>query len=156
VLFRSEMQAVLGLMDLTRRWPLADREPIRHWAKGRVMLLGDAAHATLQSLAQGAGMAIEDAVYLAALLDVAKGNIGSAFSQFQRDRVVRTSRVQLESRLLWDVYHAEDDMVRDVRRQQYRERTAEDYYRCLNWLWKPIEMPTRLEAATRDLADTRG
>ena len=35
-----EMQAVLGLMDLTRRWPLADREPIRHWAKGRVMLLG--------------------------------------------------------------------------------------------------------------------
>jgi 3-hydroxybenzoate 6-monooxygenase len=151
-----EMQAVLGLMDLTRRWPLADREPIRHWAKGRVTLLGDAAHATLQSLAQGAGMAIEDAVYLAALLDVAKGDVESTFSQFQRDRVVRTSRVQLESRLLWDVYHAEGDIVRDVRRQQYQERTAADYYQCLTWLWKPIEMPTTLRAAARDRADTPG
>jgi 3-hydroxybenzoate 6-monooxygenase len=151
-----EMQAVLSLMDLTRRWPLADREPIRHWAKGRVTLLGDAAHATLQSLAQGAGMAIEDAVYLAALLDVGKGDVESAFSQFQRDRVVRTSRVQLESRLLWDVYHAEGDIVRDVRRQQYQERTAADYYQCLTWLWKPIEMPTALRAAGRDRVDTSG
>ncbi|MDB5515978.1 MAG: 3-hydroxybenzoate-6-hydroxylase [Tardiphaga sp.] len=139
-----EMQAVLGLMDLSRRWPLADRDPIRHWGKGRVTLLGDSAHATLQSLAQGAGMAIEDAVYLAALLDVADGDIASAFLQFQQDRVVRTSRVQLESRALWDVYHAEDEIARDVRRQQYQERTAEDYYRCLAWLWKPIEMPTAL------------
>jgi len=139
-----EMQAVLDLMDLSRRWPLADRDPIRHWAKGRVTLLGDSAHATLQSLAQGAGMAIEDAVYLAALLDVANGDIASAFLKFQQDRVVRTSRVQLESRVLWDVYHAENEIVRDVRRQQYQERTAEDYYRCLAWLWKPIEMPIAL------------
>jgi salicylate hydroxylase len=151
-----EMQAVLGLMDLTRRWPLADREPIRHWAKGRVTLLGDAAHATLQSLAQGAGMAIEDAVYLAALLDAAQGDIVPALSQFQHDRVVRTSRVLLESRLLWDVYHAEGDIVRDVRRQQYQERTAADFYQCLKWLWQPIELPTALRAAARDHADTPG
>ena len=139
-----EMQAVLGLLDLSRRWPLADRDPIRHWARGRVTLLGDSAHATLQSLAQGAGMAIEDAVYLAALLDVANGDVASAFQQFQQDRVVRTSRVQLESRALWDVYHAEDAISRDVRRQQYQDRDAEDYYRCLKWLWRPIEMPTAL------------
>jgi 2-polyprenyl-6-methoxyphenol hydroxylase-like FAD-dependent oxidoreductase len=137
-----EMQAVLGLIDLSKRWPLADRDPIRHWARGRVTLLGDSAHATLQSLAQGAGMAIEDAVYLAALLDVANGDVAAAFRQFQRDRVVRTSRVQLESRALWDVYHAEDDISCDVRRQQYQDRDAEDYYRCLKWLWRPIEMPT--------------
>jgi salicylate hydroxylase len=139
-----EMQSVLGLMDLSRRWPLADRNPIRRWARGRVTLLGDSAHGTLQSLAQGAGMAIEDAVYLAALLDIANGDIVSAFQQFQHDRVVRTSRVQLESRALWDMYHAEDAIARDSRRQQYQERTAEDYYRCLTWLWKPIEMPTAL------------
>ena len=89
-------------------------------------------------------MAIEDAVYLAALLDVANGDIASAFLKFQQDRVVRTSRVQLESRALWDVYHAENEIVRDVRRQQYQERAAEDYYRCLAWLWKPIEMPIAL------------
>jgi 3-hydroxybenzoate 6-monooxygenase len=138
-----EMQAVLGLMDLSRRWPLADRNPIRQWARGRVTLLGDSAHATLQSLAQGAGMAIEDAVYLAALLEVTGGDVITAFQRFQHDRVIRTSRVQLESRALWDMYHAEDAIARDVRRQQYQERTAEDYYRCLNWLWQPIAMPRR-------------
>jgi 3-hydroxybenzoate 6-monooxygenase len=137
-----EMQAVLGLMDLSRRWPLADRNPIRQWARGRVTLLGDSAHATLQSLAQGAGMAIEDAVYLAALLEATGGDIITAFQRFQHDRVIRTSRVQLESRALWDMYHAEDAIARDVRRQQYQERTAEDYFRCLNWLWQPIAMPT--------------
>lgn len=142
-----DMQAVLALMDLSRRWPLADRDPIRHWAKGRVTLLGDSAHATLQSLAQGAGMAIEDAGYLAALVSVANGEIASAFSQFAQDRVVRTSRVQLESRALWDVYHAEDPIYCDVRRQQYQERSAEDFYRCLAWLWNPIKMPDRLRAA---------
>lgn len=87
-------------------------------------------------------MAIEDAVYLAALLDPTGGDIITAFQRFQHDRVIRTSRVQLESRALWDMYHAEDAIARDVRRQQYQERTAEDYYRCLNWLWQPIAMPT--------------
>jgi salicylate hydroxylase len=144
-----DMQAILALMDLSRRWPLADRNPIRHWAKGRVTLLGDSAHATLQSLAQGAGMAIEDAGYLAALLNTANGDVVAAFARFQQDRVIRTSRVQLESRALWDVYHAEDEIVCEVRRQQYQERTAEDYYRCLNWLWTPIEMPatSKMQAA---------
>jgi 3-hydroxybenzoate 6-monooxygenase len=138
-----EVQEVLGLMDLTRRWPLADRDPIRHWAKGRVVLLGDAAHATLQSLAQGAGMAVEDAAYLAELLNPDGRDIADAFQQFQRDRLTRTARVQLESRALWDVYHAEDDIYRDVRRNQYRGRKGEDYYRCLDWLWKPAESAIR-------------
>ncbi|MBA2399916.1 MAG: hypothetical protein H0V72_14670 [Bradyrhizobium sp.] len=62
-------------------------------------------------------MAIEDAGYLAALMSAANGDIASAFSRFQRDRVTRTSRVQLESRALWDLYHAEDPIVCDVRRK---------------------------------------
>ena len=64
------MKKLWGMMDLSRRgWVSGDRDPIRHWSKGRVTLLGDAAHPTLQSLAQGACMAIEDAVCLAELLD---------------------------------------------------------------------------------------
>ncbi|MGC1094070.1 MAG: FAD-dependent monooxygenase, partial [Pseudolabrys sp.] len=53
------MKALLAMMDLGRRWAISDRDPIRHWSAGRVVLLGDAAHPTLQSLAQGACMAIE-------------------------------------------------------------------------------------------------
>lgn len=137
-----DMQAVLALMDLSRRWPIADRDPIRHWARGRVTLLGDSAHATYQSLAQGAGMAIEDACYLATLLGLADGDVVAAFNRLQNERVVRTTRVQLESRHLWETYHLEDDLERDVRRQQYQEKRSEDYFRCLSWLWHPIEMPS--------------
>src|SRR5262249_32723946 len=54
------MKALLPMLDLGRRQAVGDRDPIRQWHKGRVVLLGDAAHPTLQSLAQGAGMAIED------------------------------------------------------------------------------------------------
>ncbi len=54
------MKALLSMMDVTRRWVISDRDPIRHWSRGRVTLLGDAAHPTLQTLAQGACMAIED------------------------------------------------------------------------------------------------
>ena len=58
------MKALLAMIDLSRRQAIGDRS-IRHWHKGRVVLLGDAAHPTLQSLAQGACMAIEDGLCLA-------------------------------------------------------------------------------------------
>jgi 2-polyprenyl-6-methoxyphenol hydroxylase-like FAD-dependent oxidoreductase len=47
------MKALLSMLDLGRRQAVGDRDPIRHWHKGRVVLLSDAAHPTLQSLAQG-------------------------------------------------------------------------------------------------------
>jgi 2-polyprenyl-6-methoxyphenol hydroxylase-like FAD-dependent oxidoreductase len=62
------MKALLAMLDLGRRQMVGDRDPIRHWHKGRVVLLGDAAHPTLQSLAQGACMAIEDGQCLASRL----------------------------------------------------------------------------------------
>jgi hypothetical protein len=48
------MKALLAMLDLSRCQAVGDRDPIRHWHKGRAVLLGDAAHPTLQSLAQGA------------------------------------------------------------------------------------------------------
>ena len=92
------MKTLLAMIDLERRWIISDRDPIRHWSRGRVTLLGDAAHPTLQSLAQGACMAIEDAVCLAELIDLAGGDHRAAFVQYQAERLVRTARVQLESR----------------------------------------------------------
>ena len=73
------MQALLAMMDVERRWAIADRDPIRHWSHGRVALLGDAAHPTLQSLAQGACMAIEDGFCLAAEIELADGDFAAAF-----------------------------------------------------------------------------
>jgi salicylate hydroxylase len=127
------MKALLARMDLHRRWPIADRDPIRCWSKGRVTLLGDAAHPTLQSLAQGACMAIEDSVCLAEFVDRAGGNFVEAFRQYQRLRNARTARVQFESRALWDIYHA-SGTAREARRQSFA-KSAQDMFECLAWLY---------------------
>lgn len=134
-----EMQAVLSLMDLSRRWPIADRDPVRGWSDGRVLLIGDSAHATFQSLAQGAGMAFEDAICLAHILEEAPEDIEAAFKRFERIRFLRTARVQLESRELWEIYHREDPVYQEIRRDQFRGRVPDDFYRCLQWLWTPVK-----------------
>jgi salicylate hydroxylase len=133
-----EVHDVVNVLNMTRRWSIADREPVRRWHDGRVTLLGDSAHATLQSLAQGAGMAIEDAVTLGALMAAHPDDPAAAFAKFERQRFLRTARVVLESRALWPLYHA-GGVDAEVRDAQWRERTTEDYYRCLAWLWNPEE-----------------
>lgn len=133
-----EVHEVVSVLNMTRRWSIADREPVRRWHDGRMTLLGDSAHATLQSLAQGAGMALEDAVVLGGLMAHHRDDPAKAFAQFERRRFLRTARVVLESRALWPIYHA-GSIEAEVRNAQWRERTPEDFYRCLDWLWKGEE-----------------
>jgi 2-polyprenyl-6-methoxyphenol hydroxylase-like FAD-dependent oxidoreductase len=128
------MKALLGLMDLERRWAISDRDPIRHWHRGRTVLLGDAAHPTLQSLAQGACMAIEDGVCLAELIQDTPGDFAAAFRRYEAARVVRTARVQLDSRTLWEFYHAAG-IARDVRALTVADWTEEHMFNCLAWLY---------------------
>ncbi len=135
------MREMIAMMDLERRWPIADRAPRRGWSQGRAILLGDAAHATLQSLAQGACMAIEDSVVLAELLTRNGQDFAKAFAQFERERILRTSRVQLESRYLWDIFYHTEGLEAQVRNEAQRARSREDVYRCLDWLYHPIEVP---------------
>ena len=78
------MRSLIAMMDLSRRWAISDRDPIRHWSRGRVTLLGDAAHPTLQSLAQGACMAMEDAVCLAECVEVDDGDFAARSAATRR------------------------------------------------------------------------
>jgi salicylate hydroxylase len=133
------MKALLGMLDLGRRQAVGDRDPIRHWHKGRMVLLGDAAHPTLQSLAQGACMAIEDGFCLADCIAAADSYEG-AFAQYENARSLRTARVTVESRYLWGVYHAEG-ISRDVYWKMLGERTEADTFRCLAWLYDGLEPP---------------
>jgi salicylate hydroxylase len=77
----DDVRTMLGKISEWRMWVLCDREPIKEWSKGRVTLLGDAAHPMLQYLAQGAGMALEDSLCLAKCLDEAD-NVEAAFAAY--------------------------------------------------------------------------
>src|SRR6185312_7226956 len=136
------MKALWSMMDLSRRgWVSSDRDPIRHWSRGRVTLLGDAAHPTLQTLAQGACMAIEDAVCLAEFIDLSDGNFEEAFCRYEQARYLRTARVQYESRYLWDNFYHVGGIEREVARETWSHRTEEDMFDCLAWLYDGIDLP---------------
>lgn len=93
---------VLQLIDgvrSTQRWAMYDRSPLPRWNRGRVALLGDAAHAMLPFFAQGAAQALEDAAVLAACLrGVGRGGVAEALARYDAIRRPRASEVQLMSR----------------------------------------------------------
>jgi 3-hydroxybenzoate 6-monooxygenase len=134
------MRQLIGLLDLQWRRPVADRDPIRHWYKGRVVLLGDAAHAPLQSLAQGAAMAIEDGLCLGEAIHAAKGDYSAAFGNFETARLLRTARLQLESRSLWQFYHC-GGIERDVRNATVAAWDEAHLFNCLSWLYDGAIIP---------------
>jgi salicylate hydroxylase len=94
---------VTGLLEKVETcfwWGLYDRRPLNSWTKGRLVLLGDAAHAMLPHLGQGANQAIEDGVALAVLLEQAgdPAKIPDILPQYEKLRRVRTDVVQAEAR----------------------------------------------------------
>lgn len=149
---RDEVQSYFGgicekarqLIDLPKdwkRWATADRDPIAQWTFGRCTLLGDAAHPTLQYLAQGACMAMEDAVTLGEAVRVAggvhDGDFTRAFEHYQRSRVARTARIVLSAREMGRIFHAQG-VERLVRNGLWKGRTPERFFDALEWLygWK--------------------
>jgi salicylate hydroxylase len=97
-------------------------------------------HAPLQSLAQGAGMAIEDGLCLAEAIHAASGDYPAAFRAFQAARLLRTARVQLESRALWDFYHC-GGIERDVRNATVADWDEVHMFDCLAWLYDGFSIP---------------
>ncbi len=125
------------LIDLPRswkRWATADRDPIDCWTHGRVTLLGDAAHPTTQYMAQGACMAMEDAVTLGEALRVHGNDWPCALEHYQRSRVPRTARIVLSSREMGRLYHAKG-VERLVRNELWKGRSPERFYDAVEWLY---------------------
>jgi salicylate hydroxylase len=128
---------LIDLPKTWKRWATADREPIAQWTYGRATLLGDAAHPTLQYLAQGACMALEDAVTLGEALRVSGHRIDKAFALYQKSRVARTARIVLSAREMGRLFHAKG-VERLVRNDLWKGRTPERFYDAMEWLysWK--------------------
>jgi 3-hydroxybenzoate 6-monooxygenase len=133
------------MMDFRWRRSVADRAPVRHWHRGRIVLLGDAAHAPLQSLAQGACMAIEDGFCLAQAIDACDGDFAAAFRRYEVLRLTRTARVQLESRALWDSFLHVEGVARDVRNATVAAWNEAHMFDCLAWLYDGAPGITRAD-----------
>ena len=125
---------MLHLPKTWRRWATADRNPLEKWGDGRVTMLGDAAHGMLQYMAQGACMAIEDAVTLGQAMKHCQGDVLKTFQLYEKSRIPRTARVVLSAREMGRLYHAKG-VERLVRNQLWEGRTPERFYDALEWLY---------------------
>jgi len=132
----------LRYVSRERNWVLHDRDPATNWTDGRVTLLGDAAHPTLQYLAQGAQMAIEDGVVLAEKVAAAGEDYHRAFMAYQRERMNRTARVVLSSRFFGEYIHV-DGGARELRNELARGRDVDNPWE-VDWLYKGIDVNARL------------
>jgi len=131
---RPEVLRLLERIETWRMWVLCDREPIKDWSKGRVTLLGDAAHPMLQYLAQGACMATEDAVWLAEKAGAQPDDLPAAFQAYQQQRYLRTGQVQIMARVYGEFYHARG-VAAELRNQMLGGRSPDQSYDGIAWLY---------------------
>jgi len=125
---------LIGLPKVWTRWATADREPIDNWVFGRATILGDAAHPTTQYMAQGACMALEDAVTLGEALRVSNNDFDQAFELYRKSRVPRTARIVLSGREMGRLYHAMG-VERLVRNSLWKGRSQERFFDAIEWLY---------------------
>ena len=125
---------LIELPKTWKRWATADREPIAQWSFGRVTILGDAAHPTTQYMAQGACMALEDAVTLGEALRVTNKDWTKALDLYQKNRIARTGRIVLSGREMGRLYHAKG-VERLIRNSLWQGRSQERFYDAIEWLY---------------------
>lgn len=111
-------------VDKTFRWALYDREPLPTWTKGRLSLLGDAAHPMLPHLGQGANQSIEDGMALATIMSHATARAApsalKAYDRLRRKRVAEVQRGARESGMRYDSAYS-DLGVRDAEIKAHAE-----------------------------------
>lgn len=89
--WHDDVKTIIRNIDTVFKWALLGREPLDHYTDGRVCVMGDAAHPTLPFLAQGANMALEDAMVIARCLDVAEP--AAALTRYETARLQRTAAI---------------------------------------------------------------
>jgi salicylate hydroxylase len=144
----DEVRELLGYVDLSRHWEITTIEPISEWSKGRVALLGDAAHPMVQAIAQGACQAVEDGVALAECLRAAADDIENGFRAYHGKRILRTTRAQYVSRYLWELIHVRNGFSL-LRRDLLAKFRESDVLEELSWLYGAIGEPSREAAKSR-------
>ncbi len=153
--FPGWVEAPLTVMRVPtafKRYVIRQREPVERWCDGAVTLLGDAAHAMVQYIAQGAAMALEDALCLARAADEVRSQRGhadavsgsstdralfeAAFALYQQRRLPRATRVQLSALAMDALLHARGP-ARLARNDIFASRSQTESLARLDWLYAP-------------------
>ena len=119
--WHEDVQILMRNADTCFRWGLFDRDPLPQWSRRRITLLGDACHAMLPFMAQGAVMAIEDAYTVAQCLAARPDDIPDALKRYEALRRDRTAQVQQMSRDNIEFFHNADIGNLEERLNSHRE-----------------------------------
>lgn len=132
------LQDLMRSAGAWRKWSLFESHVPSHYVKGRIALLGDAAHPVLPFLAQGAVLALEDASVVAAAIAMTPGDIPAALLRYESERRARVLRVQAASARNGQIYHL-SGLMAVARNSTLRALPAERLMASYDWLygWKP-------------------
>ena len=134
--WHPQVRGILEAADETFIWALFDRRPMARWSIGRVTLLGDACHAMLPFMAQGAAQAIEDGATLAACLSQAAAQtVPDALRRYEALRLPRASRVHGLSEINKTRFHLPDGPAQQARDAEMARGTTDFSPKAVAWLY---------------------
>lgn len=137
-LYKDWPEAVVRIIEATPdeailRNDIIDLKPIKQWSQGRVVLLGDAAHATTPNMGQGACMALEDALVLAQLLSQ-HTELHAALSAYESRRIPRANKVVTQSWWTGKLFQLNNRLLCWLRNQLLLRSPIEKRLKQLDWL----------------------
>ncbi|KAJ5812304.1 hypothetical protein N7474_008605 [Penicillium riverlandense] len=121
----ARLQKIISFIEKTLKWPLMSCAPMTRWTKNKTVILGDAAHAMLPYMSQGAAMAVEDGVALARSLSKVSSiaEIPKALAVFEQVRIERSGMMQEASLLNGKLWHFPDGPLQQARDEAMRPET---------------------------------
>jgi salicylate hydroxylase len=128
------VRSIISAVDTTYTWALFDRTPLERWSSGRVTLLGDACHAMLPFMAQGAAMAIEDGATLACCL--ASAPPPEALARYEALRVPRATRLQTMSATNKTRFHLPDGPEQRARDEEMAAGATDWSFENVAWIYE--------------------
>src|SRR5258706_3697456 len=112
------------MIDKVLKWPLLSGSPLSHWVapSGKALIMGDAAHAMVPYMSQGAAMAVEDGAALAEVLSLidSREQLQAALKVFETERMKRSSQMQEASLVNGTIWHFADGPLQKARDKAMR------------------------------------